>query len=195
MNERGVWFGSVYGQVGQTTRGVFSGDDKIAEYLISSARGGVDLGMTLGTLGVFRVGPQWTEVHARVDTGDPVLPSVREPTAGVRVAFNLDALDHAWFAQNGYNALVTYYGATKDLGSALNYQRFEARGQYAMSWGAHTVNLVASGGTDFGTNMPAYETFALGGPLRLSGLSAESVLGPRLRLRSRDVLQPHTAAT
>ncbi len=177
LNERGLWFGSVYGQVGQTTRGVFQGDDKIAEYLIGSARGGVDLGMTLGTLGVFRVGPQWTQVHARIDTGDPVLPSVHELTAGVRVAFNLDALDQAWFAQNGYNVLVTYYGATKDLGSALNYQRSEARGQYAMSWGAHTVNLHASGGTDFGTNMPAYETFALGGPLRLSAFRLNQFSG------------------
>ena len=177
LNERGVGFGSIYGQVGQTTRGVFSGNDKIAEYLIGSARAGVDLGANLGTLGALRVGPQWTEVHARVDTGSPVLPSVRELTAGVRAILNLDALDHAWFAQNGYNAIVTYYGATKDLGSALNYQRLEARGQYAVSWGSNSVNLVASGGTDFGTNMPAYETFALGGPLRLSGFRLNQFSG------------------
>jgi NTE family protein len=177
FNERGVWFGSLYGQVGQTTRGVFQGNDKIADYLISSARGGVDLGATLGTLGALRVGPQWTQVHARIDTGDPVFPSVRELTAGVHVAFTLDALDHAWFAQDGYNALVTYYGATKDLGSALNYQRLEARGQYAVSWGSNTVNMVAQGGTDFGSNMPAYETFALGGPLRLSGFRLNQFSG------------------
>ncbi|MGH9419243.1 MAG: POTRA domain-containing protein, partial [Thermoanaerobaculia bacterium] len=140
LHEAGVWFGSLYGQVGQTTRGVFNGDDKIAEYLISSGRGGVDLGATLGTLGALRVGPQWTQVHARVDTGDPVLPSVRELTAGVRALFNLDALDNPWFPQSGYNALVSYYGATKDLGSAVNYQRIEARGQFATSWGPHTLN-------------------------------------------------------
>lgn len=177
LNERGVWVGSLYGQVGQTTRGVFQGDDKIAEYLISSARAGVDLGATLGTLGALRVGPQWTEVHARVDTGDPVLPSVRELTAGVRVGLVFDALDHPWFPQGGYNANLIYYGATKDLGSAQSYQRLEARGQYAMSWGPHTVNLVASGGTDFGSNMPAYETFALGGPLRLSGFRLNQFSG------------------
>jgi NTE family protein len=93
------------------------------------------------------------------------------------VAFNLDALDHAWFPQNGYNVTATYYGATKDLGSALNYQRLEARGAYAMSWGPHTINLTASGGTDFGSNMPAYETFALGGPLRLSGFRLNQFSG------------------
>jgi NTE family protein len=177
FNERGVWFGSLYGQIGQTTRGVFDGDDKIAEYLISSARAGVDLGANLGTLGVLRVGPQWTHVNAHVDTGSPVLPSVSQLTAGTRVAVYLDALDHAWYPQNGYNVTGTYYGATKDLGSALNYQRLEARGQYAISWGPHTLNLLASGGTDFGTNMPAYETFALGGPLRLSGFRLNQFSG------------------
>ena len=177
LNERGVWFGSLYGQVGQTTRGVFDGDNKIAEYLIDSARVGVDVGATLGTLGVLRVGPQWTHVHADVDTGSPVLPTVSQPTAGFHVAFNLDALDHAWYPQEGYNVTATYYGATTDLGSALNYQRFEARAQYAMSWGPHTLNVVAAGGTDFGSNMPAYETFALGGPLRLSGFRLNQFSG------------------
>ncbi len=45
LNEGGVWFGSLYGAVGQTTRGVFQGDNKIADYLIGSARGGADLGV------------------------------------------------------------------------------------------------------------------------------------------------------
>jgi NTE family protein len=177
LNERGVWFGSLYGAVGQTTRGVFNGDDKIAEYLIGSGRAGVDLGANLGTLGALRVGPQWTEVHARIDTGDPVLPSVHELTAGVRVALIFDALDSPWFPRDGYNVSATYYDATKALGSALNYRRLEARGQYAASWGPHTVNFLASGGTDFGSNMPAYETFALGGPLRLSGFRLNQFSG------------------
>jgi NTE family protein len=126
---------------------------------------------------VLRVGTQWTQVHARVDTGDPVLPSVRELTAGLRAGLTLDTLDHPWFPQSGYNALVGYYHATKALGSAQSYQRLEARGTYATSWGPHTVSLTASGGTDFGTKMPAYETFALGGPLRLSGFRLNQFSG------------------
>jgi NTE family protein len=177
LNEGGVWFGSLYGAVGQTTRGVFQGDDKIADYLIGSLRGGADLGYTIGTLGALRLGPTWTQVHARVDTGSPILPSVTELTAGGRLFLVLDALDHPWFPQGGYNAIVTYYGATKDLGSALNYQRLEARGNFATSWGANSVNLLAMGGTDFGTNMPAYESFALGGPLRLSGFRLNQFSG------------------
>ena len=177
FSEAGVWFGSLYGAVGQTTRGVFEGDQKVADYLIGSARGGADLGVNFGTLGILRIGGQWTQVHAKIDTGSPVLPTGSELTAGGRAILTVDALDHAWFPQDGYNLITTYYGATKDFGSAQNYQRLEARGTFVKSWGLNTLNLAASGGTDFNTNMPAYETFALGGPLRLSGFRSNQFSG------------------
>jgi NTE family protein len=177
LTDSGVWFVSLPGAVGQTTRGVFQGDNKIADYLISSAGGGVQLGATLGTLGALRVGPQWTQVRAKLDTGDPILPTGSELSAGVRVGLILDALDHAWFPQSGYSASATFYGATKELGSDRNYQRLEARGQYVASWGPNTLNLTVSGGTDFDSGMPAYESFALGGPLRLSGFRVNQFSG------------------
>ena len=39
------------------------------------------------------------------------------------------------------------------------------------------MNLFAAGGTDFGTGMPAYESFTLGGPLRLSGFRLNQFAG------------------
>jgi NTE family protein len=177
LHEAGIWFGSLYGQVGQTNRGVFIGDDKVADYLVGFARAGIDVGAVLGTMGMLRVGPVWTEVHARVDTGDPVLPSVRQLTAGPRVLINIDQFDHAWFPQAGYGAGGSFYAATRSFGSALDYQRLEGRASYARSWGAHTVNLHVAGGTDLGSDMPAYESFTLGGPLRLSGFRVNQFAG------------------
>jgi NTE family protein len=173
----GRWFSSLYGVVGQTTRGLFDGDDKVADYLIGSARAGADLGLTLGTIGTIRVGPQWTWVDARIDTGDPLLPSVKELTAGVQAGLLIDQFDHAWFSQAGYGARINYYGATSALGSAVDYQKLTANGTYVVSWGENTLNLNAAGGTDFGTGMPAYESFALGGPLRLSGFRINQFSG------------------
>jgi NTE family protein len=177
LHKSGVWFGSVYGQVGQTTRGVFSGDDKIAEYLVGSGRAGVDLEALLGTVGRVRFGALWNQTHARVDTGDPVLSSVRELSAGGRLLLTIDQLDHAWFPQKGYRMNVSLYGATQSLGSEHNYQRIEGLGNVAKSWGGHTVNLGVSGGTDFGSNMPEYEMFWLGGPLRLSAFRLNQFTG------------------
>jgi NTE family protein len=56
----------------------------------------------------------------------------------------------------------------ESFGSARDYQRVEALFRGAKSWGPHTLNLSVSGGTDLGSDMPPYEAFMLGGPLRLS---------------------------
>jgi NTE family protein len=177
LHEAGVWFGSVYGKVGQQTRGLFVGDDKVADYRVSYAGGGLDVGAVLGTTGMLRVGPLWNQVKAEVETGDPFLPTISELTAGGRVALALDQLDHAWFPRAGYRAVASYYGATESLGSALNYQRLEGTLSYVKSFGPHTLNLAAAGGTDFETDMPAYESFWLGGPLRLSGFRVGQFTG------------------
>lgn len=177
LHEAGTWFGSTYAVVGQTTRNVFNGDDQVADYLIGSARAGIDVGANFGTIGTARFGPQWTRVNARVDVGDPVLPSVRELTAGGRVALVVDQLDEPWFPRAGYSATASYYGATTALGSAVNYQKLQAGSTYVRSSGANTINLHLAAGTDFGSGMPAYESFTLGGPLRLSGFRIDQFSG------------------
>lgn len=182
LHEPGVWFAVPYAAVGQTTRGVYLGDDRVADYLVGSVRGGVDLGATFGTRSVARAGLQWTRVNARVETGSPVLPSVRETTAGVRASYSVDQLDQAWFSRDGYASVASLYAATKGLGSALDYQVLAAEGRYVRSWGPHTLNFSVSGGTDFDSGMPAYESFTLGGPLRLSAFRINQFAGREFAL-------------
>ena len=177
LQEAGTWFVSPFGRVGQATRGVFSGDNKIAEYLVGTARAGLDVGAVLGTWGSARVGVQWTQVNARVDVGDPVLPTVRELTAGPRALLSVDQLDSPWFPSAGYSATASAYAATKSLGSAVDYQRIEASAKVVESWGPHILNFFAAGGSDLGSGMPAYESFTLGGPLRLSGFRINQFAG------------------
>ncbi|HXX86382.1 MAG TPA: patatin-like phospholipase family protein, partial [Casimicrobiaceae bacterium] len=167
LNERGNWFVAPDGLIGQQTRGVFAGKDKIATYLISTGQAGVDLGAVLGTWGQLRGGAVWANVNARVDTGSPVLPSVRQTTAGLRAGLFVDQTDRAWYPSAGYGFTGTAYAAMTSFGSALNYQRLEGTARGIYSWGANTLNLSVSGGTALGSDMPAYESFALGGPLRL----------------------------
>jgi NTE family protein len=119
----------------------------------------------------------WTKVYARPDTGASTLPSLRETTAGMRAAFFVDQADHAWFPSEGYRLGGTAYAALTSFGSALSYQRLEGTARAAKSWGPHTVNVAVSGGTALGSDMPAYESFALGGPLRMSGYRINELSG------------------
>jgi NTE family protein len=177
LDEVGRWFVAPNVLIGQKTRGLFAGDDKVADYLVRVGRVGLDAGTVLGTWGQLRVGPMWSRVDAHVDTGSPVLPSVKENTAGLRALMFVDQTDHAWFPTRGYGATGSAYAATTSLGSALNYQRLEGSIRGASSWDTHTLNFAVSGGTDLGSDMPPYEAFTLGGPLRLSGYRINQFAG------------------
>jgi len=89
----------------------------------------------------------------------------------------VDQLDNAWFARSGYRLAAAAYAADEGLGSDRNYQRLDGELTAVRSWGAHTVNFKISGGTDFHSDMPAYENFTLGGPLRLSGYRIDQFSG------------------
>lgn len=177
LHEAGIWFGSVYGGVGRKTRGVFIGDDRVAEYLTNNVSGGLDLGAILGTYGQVRVGAVWNKARARVDTGPTVLPSTNELSAGGRVLVAIDQLDQVWFARAGYGLAASFFSSTQAMGAAQNYLRLEGVGSFVKSFGPHTVSLSLSGGSDFRTNMPAYDSFTLGGPLRLSGFRLNQFAG------------------
>jgi NTE family protein len=177
LNEAGKWFVAPSFYVGQQMRSVFDGEDKVADYLVSVTQGGLDVGAVLGTWGQVRGGYSMSRVYARVDTGSPVLPSIRATTAGLRAALFIDQTDHAWFPRAGYGLVGTAYSAMESLGSEADYNRIEAQGRVIKSWGAHTLNASASGGSSLGSDMPAYESFTLGGPLRLSAYRLNEFAG------------------
>jgi len=179
VEERGRYFVAPYAYIGQSTRGVFFGENRIAEYEAREGRIGLDAGAILGTWGEARAGAVWRRVEAKVDTGPPALPEVNENTAGPRALLFIDQFNHAWFPRDGYRAIASAYWANKDFGSDLNYERFEGQAGVAKSRGAHTLNFAVQGGTDNHSDMPAYETFTLGGPLRLSGYRINEFSGRR----------------
>ena len=179
VEERGRFFVAPYARIGQSTRGVFLGENRIAEYKVQEGRFGLDAGAVLGTWGEARLGAMWRRVDAKVDTGSPALPSVKEDSAGPRAVLVVDQLDHAWFPREGFRVIGSAYVADQGFGSDQNYDRLEGQAAAAKSWGAHTFSFTLSGGTDLHSDMPAYEAFTLGGPLRLSGYRINEFAGRR----------------
>jgi NTE family protein len=179
VEERGRWFVLPYFRIGQELRPVFSGDARVGEYQTKETRLGLDGGAYLGTWGEARLGLVGRRVDASTETGPAIFPDVNETTAGLRALFLVDQLDNAWFARSGYRLAAAAYAADEGLGSDHNYQRLDGELTAVKSWGAHTVNFKISGGTDFHSDMPAYENFTLGGPLRLSGYRIDQFSGQR----------------
>jgi NTE family protein len=121
----------------------------------------------------------WRRVNAHVETGLSILPDVKETTAGARAVLFVDQLDNAWFPRTGFRFVGQAYAADESVGSDRTYQRLDGQASVVKTWGAHTVNLAVSGGTDLHSDMPGYESFTLGGPLRLSGYRIDQFSGSR----------------
>lgn len=182
LTEVGQWFVAPSFYAGVQTRGVFIDEDKVADYRTTVVQGGLDGGARLGTAAQLRVGAVWSNVHARVDTGSPLLPEVRETTAGLRATLFVDQTDQAWFPREGYAVAGTAYSAVTGMGSDLAYNRVELGGRVVKSWGPHTFHLRLGGGSPLGSDMPAFESFTLGGPLRLSAYRLNELVGRRYSL-------------
>jgi NTE family protein len=179
LHEAGRWFVAPHFEIGERSRGVFAGDDKLADYRVRFGQVGFDGGAVLGTWGHVRLGPVWSRIDASVDTGSPLLPSVEETSAGMRAALFVDQTDRAFFPAHGFAAAASAYAAIESFGSAVSYRRLEGLVRAARSWGPHTFYASAGGGTDLGSDMPAYDSFMLGGPLRLSGYRMNQFAGRR----------------
>jgi NTE family protein len=109
-----------------------------------------------------------------------VLPAVKEISAGPRALLYVDRLDHAWFPHEGFRVVGSAYVADEGFGSERNYQRLEGHLLGAISFGPHTLNVAVEGGTNLDKDMPIYETFTLGGPLRLSGYRIHEFSGQKM---------------
>ena len=180
LDERGRFFIAPYGSVGRTSRGIFVGDRRVARYDTREARIGIDGGAVLGTWGEFRLGPLWRHVNANVDTGSPLLPSISEDSAGVRARLFVDQLDQPFFPSRGYRAYARAYVADEALGSERNYKRIDGEFTVVASQGPHNFKFTVLGGSDLSSEMPAYESYRLGGPLRLSGYLIDEFAGRRM---------------
>ena len=179
VEAQGRYFVAPYARIGQDLQAVFSGGNRVGEYETKESRLGLDGGVFLGTLGQVRLGALWRNVNATTVTGPQVLPDAKETTGGIRALLYVDQLDNAWFPRAGYRTTASAYAALESFGAEHEYRRLEGEAVAAKSWGAHTVNLKIAGGADLQSNMPAYENFRLGGPLRLSGYRIDEFSGDR----------------
>ena len=179
VEERGRYFVAPYARFAQDLRGLFFGDQRVGEYQTNETRLGLDGGALFGTWGEARLGGVWRRVNAHVETGPAILPDVKETTAGARALFFVDQLDNAWFPRRGFRVAGQAYAADESVGSDRTYQRLDGQMSAVKTWGPHTVNFAISGGTDLHSDMPAYESFTLGGPLHLSGYRIGQFSGSR----------------
>jgi NTE family protein len=144
---------------------------------------GVDVGTPIGTSGEVRLGVNRGRLKLLTDTsflpGSLLVPEVE--MGGVQARLRVDTLDNLRFPRAGYAADLQVYASRARFGATDNYTKASSNVDLALSQGAHSVQIGLRAAKNLGTGeLPAYETFSLGGFLQMSGYRTGELLGQEL---------------
>jgi NTE family protein len=156
-----------------------------AEYRIHSFNYGSDFGYQFSNWGELRTGVQREQGHYVLEVGDPSDPSlpVLDHTPfdlqDYFVRFTYDRLDDVNFPHSGQQATLQWSGNRDAAGIAQTSDQITVSYLGAYSIGRNTLSFSAAGGATLQSHITDINLlFPLGGFLNLSGLRADSLLGP-----------------
>ena len=160
-----------------------SGQVVLAEYRVHSFTYGADFGRQFSNWGEIRAGIEREQGHVRLKIGDPTdanLPDLPPwDTTNFFVRFTYDRLDDINFPHRGQRAELQWSGVHDVNGSTPGSDQLTLHYVGAWTSGRDTLQLGASGGMTLQSQVTDInQLFTLGGFLNLSGLRADSLLGP-----------------
>ncbi|AKM38692.1 patatin-like phospholipase family protein [Burkholderia contaminans] len=178
-----------------------SGDVKITQYLMQTARAGLDFGLPIGRLGDFRIGLGYVTGHGSPTYNIPfddgngqtlLWPSFTSQALTARARLVIDQLDDPLFPRKGYftelrveRSLVSRNGGSaSEFDDSINnapYTEIYGKAMVAQQFGRHSVSATIEGGKSIGgTNLINAFNFTLGGFQHLSAYAADQLNGNEL---------------
>jgi len=157
---------------------LFYNGDAISRYEFEGAYGFVDVGRAFGTRSKLRAGIRYGTQAAKRDIAVPQVPEIdAEGYAGWTLGFAYEDRDAAALATHGWLGRLRCFRSEESLGAAHDYDRLECMLVRSLPQWGNLLYLRGVGGTSFGTPLPLYDSFALGGPTSLPGLSTGQLRG------------------
>lgn len=152
-------------------------NESIAEVDQQKAYGTFDLGLSGFEFGEARIGMiggyAWDEGHS----GAISLGGLDEPVVGFTTQFRLDQLDDPVFPTKGYRVEIDGLFADENLGSGQSFDRLDSHAIVPFTHGKHTLLPKVSFGTSFGTDLPFYSIFHIGGMDNFAGYAPYQLFG------------------
>ncbi|AXK63140.1 patatin-like phospholipase family protein [Burkholderia sp. IDO3] len=179
-----------------------SGDVKLNQYLMQTARAGIDFGLPLARLGDFRIGLGYATGHGSPNynlpfstdevSGGPTLlwPSFTSQALTARARLVIDQLDDPMFPRRGYytelraeRSLLSHNSESAMLfgGDNRPYTELYGKAMIAQKFGRHSISATIEGGKSIGgTNLINAFNFTLGGFQHLAAYAADQLNGNAL---------------
>jgi len=164
---------------------VFSGEDRVAIYDLTSSSGEIDIGSAFKQLGEFRIGALRGTARPKLDTGPPALTPAADSVIAQGAFVSqllLDQLDSVHFPRSGWRAGAHVYDSNTHLSADDPYTKWDVDGTAVFSVGNHTFNFYGKAGGKVGSNpLPRYDMFSWGGFLQGSGYNTGQFYGETIR--------------
>ena len=180
----GSLFVSPIVQYDSSKENLFMDDVLVAEYDVDRMHAGLDIGAVIGTYAEFRLGYLVESVRASVDVGSSDLPDADDNIGALHGRFVVDTFDDSYFPSKGFIFSLTGRLASEDLGSDISYEVAEMLMYGVKSFNKHTLIGRLRMGSSFGSDVPGYDQFTLGGVSSFGGLSRGQLRGPYVGVAS-----------
>jgi NTE family protein len=157
----------------------FDREEQVGELRVRTVSFGGALGREIGLSGEIRAGLQREFGKSRVRLGDTSEPALYFQSTEIFARASFDSLDSVAFPRRGAAATFEWRGQVADRSFQRVSDSLAVDWRVARSWGRNTVILWGSAGTLLDAQEADERSFfPLGGFLNLSGMSAESLIGP-----------------
>ena len=165
-------------------QGIFPTNDNDPLAVVRTRRIDLSLnaGKELGTWGEIRAGIYrgFGDNKRRVGTQSP---SPRHfDSGGYTLRFATDTVDNLYFPGSGHRSKIRFEHSQEALGADENFKKLELKGDFAKSWGRHTVIPGVELGGALSGEFLFQDLVRLGGFLRLSGLARNQLTGQYIGL-------------
>jgi NTE family protein len=178
LDEAHRWFVEPGASAQRSIEDIFIDGDAVARYRFSHAWGWLETGRVFGNRAELRAGIRSGGQSVEREIGTPDLPEISgEGYGGLTLRYSYDTRDRNVLWQSGTLARVSYFRGVESLGAVDSYDRLEGVAMTSVPFGDNVVYLRASGGASFGSDLPIYDTFTLGGPVSMPGLSLGELRG------------------
>jgi NTE family protein len=158
----------------------YEGKRRTSSYTVSIYEAGLDFGIQPWTYGEVRTGIHYSSIRGKPRIGSLDLRNEKTTRGAFTLSGRLDQLDNVNFPNRGYLAQFNSIYALKSLGSDDEYNKIQASLLGAATFGRQTILALVSAGTHFGSDIPFYDKFRLGGFLNLSGLGRNQLHGQHM---------------
>jgi NTE family protein len=172
------WFVEPGIEVQRSLEDIFEDGESVARYRFSHAFGYLDAGRVFGNHTELRAGLRSGGQSVEREIGEPGLPEIpSDGYGGVGLRLTHDTRDRDILWQEGSLLRATYFRGVEGLGAVETYDRLEAMAVTAVPFGNSVAYLRAAGGSSFGSTLPVYDAFTLGGPVSMPGLNLGELRG------------------